>query len=85
MNKIWWALFPLLALGLVAALGCGTGSNPVETGGSVASSAPLVPVGIQVGDRIKPFTLRMVDGTTLTSNDLLSRNRPTFLFFFKRG
>lgn len=84
-NKIWWSLFLLPALGLVAALGCGTSSSPAETGSSLAASAPLVSVGIQVGDRIKPFTLRMVDGTTLTSNDLLSRNRPTFLFFFKKG
>ena len=50
-----------------------------------ASSSPGAAAYVQVGDRIKPFTLRMADGTTLTSNDLLSRNRPTFLFFFKRG
>ena len=83
-NKIWWPLV-LLALSLVAALGCGTSSKPAETSSSVVASVPLVSVGIQVGDRIKPFTLRMVDGSTLTSNDLLSRNRPTFLFFFKKG
>ena len=76
---------PILALALTLALGCGTSSAPAETGNSVVASAPPVAVGIQVGDRITPFTLRLVDGTTLTSGDLLSRNRPTFLFFFKKG
>ena len=57
----------------------------MKTGSSVVASAPSVSVGNQVGDRITPFTLRLVDGSTLTSGDLLSRNRPTLLFFFKKG
>ena len=84
-NNIWWSLFLLPALGLVAALGCSTSTGQAETDSNVVASAPLASVGIQVGDRITPFTLRMIDGSTLTSNDLLSRNRPTFLFFFKKG
>ena len=84
-NSFWWILFALAAVGLAAGLGCGTSSAPAETGSSVVASAPSVSVGSQVGDRITPFTLRLVDGSTLTSGDLLSRNRPTLLFFFKKG
>ena len=81
----WWLVLLPLALWLVAALGCGASSAPSETVKEVVVSAPLTSVGIQVGDRITPFTLRMADGSTLTSGDLLSRNRPTLLFFFKKG
>ena len=81
----WWFVFLPLALWLVTALGCGASSAPSEIVKEVVVSAPLTSVGSQVGNRITPFTLRMVDGSTLTSGDLLSRNRPTLLFFFKKG
>ena len=81
----WWFVFLPLALWLVTALGCGTSSAPSVAVKEVVVSAPLTSVGIQVGDRITPFTLRLVDGSTLTSGDILSQNRPTFLFFFKKG
>ena len=82
---VWWFVFLPLALWLLFTLGCGTSSAPSVAVQEVVVSAPLTSVGSQVGDRITPFTLRMVDGSTLTSGDLLSRNRPTFLFFFKKG
>ena len=85
VRKSLWFSLPILAMALTLALGCGASSAPAETGSSVVAPAPPVSVGNQVGDRITPFTLRLVDGTTLTSGDLLSRNRPTLLFFFKRG
>ncbi len=44
----------------------------------------LPPVGNQVGDSIIPFTLRLSDGSTVTSGDLLNENRPTLIFFFKK-
>ena len=85
VRKSLWFSLPILAMALTLVLGCGASSSPAETAGNVLPPSPPVSVGIQVGDRITPFTLRLVDGTTLTSGDLLSRNRPTFLFFFKRG
>ena len=84
-NRFWWILFALVAVGLAAGLGCGASSAPSEAANESVAAAPLTSVGIRVGDRITPFTLRLVDGSTLTSSDLLSRNRPTFLFFFKKG
>ncbi len=85
MRNLSGFLAPLLFFGLLFTLGCGTGSAPSATAKEVVVSAPLTSVGIQVGDRITPFTLRMVDGSNLTSGDLLRRNRPTLLFFFKKG
>jgi len=85
VRKSLWFSLPVLIMGLTLVLGCGTSSAPLEAVNESKAAAPLTSVGIQVGDRITPFTLRLVDGTTLTSGDLLSRNRPTFLFFFKKG
>ena len=39
-------------------------------------------VGSEVGDRIPPFTLGLVDGVTVSSEQLMDDGRPTFLFFF---
>jgi hypothetical protein len=49
---------------------------------SVSAMAALPPMGTQVGNRLQPFTLRLVDGSTVTSTDLVN-HRPTFLLFFK--
>ncbi len=74
-----WMRFPFLAvvLALVWTLGVGGSREPAQ------SSQALPSVGNQVGERIPPFTLRLVDGSTVTSADLLSQNRPTFLLFYK--
>ena len=80
-----WVLFPVLAVALVLALGCSAGSQPAAGNppqGGIASSPS---VGHRVGDRILPFTVRLADGRTVRSDDLLSEAKPTFLFFFKPG
>ncbi len=74
-SKTLWALTASLALVLVFALGCGASDEPVQ------STAPAT--GNQVGDQIHPFTLRLADGSIVTSADILERNRPTFLMFHK--
>ena len=74
---------PFLALGF--ALGCATGSQPVSSAPAAPASVSTVSMGNQTGDLIRPFTLRLADGSTITSGDLLSQNRPTLLFFFKKG
>ena len=45
-------------------------------------SAPPPVVGSNTGNRIPDFTLQLRNGTTITSNILLSENQPTFLYFF---
>ena len=77
--KVRWALLPLLTLALALALGCGRSSAPQAASGSLPS------VGSQVGDLILPFTVRLLDGSTVRSDELLSQGQPTFIFFFKPG
>ncbi len=81
--RLFLFLPALLILALV--MGCGTSSEPAQSGIPAPVSGSAVSLGSHVGDRIKPFALRLVDGSTVTSNDLLDQNRPTFLFFFKKG
>ena len=81
--RVVWFGLPLVAL--VFALGCGTSSEPTVAPPPALAVDSLAPVGNQVGDRITPFTLRMSDGSTVKSADLLNENRPTLIFFFKRG
>ena len=85
MRRIIGLLFPFFVLCLLFTLGCGNNSASSGAAKEVVAAAPLTSVGVQVGDRITAFTLRMADGSTLTSGDQLSRNRPTLLFFFKKG
>jgi peroxiredoxin len=40
-------------------------------------------VGNDVGQRIPDFAIALVDGSTVTSEELLARRQPTFLFFFE--
>jgi len=44
-------------------------------------AAPPPPIGTKVGNRIPDFELELLDGTILTSADLLQRKQPAFLFF----
>ena len=75
----------LFLAAVVFILGCGTSSQPAAAPPPVLAVDSLAQVGNQVGDRITPFTLRLEDGTTVTSSELLDENRPTLIFFFKRG
>ena len=78
-----WVL-PLLVT-MAFALGCASASEPAAAGPPALAADSLSPVGNQVGERITPFTLRLSDGSTVQSADLLNEDRPTFIFFFKRG
>lgn len=81
-TKIMWAVPALLALALAFALGCGASSNPAPSMASISAMEALPPIGNQVGNRIHPFTLRLLDGSLVTSADLAG-HRPAFLLFFK--
>ena len=75
----------LLLVAVVLVLGCGTSNEPAAALPPALAADSLSPVGNQVGDRITPFTLRLGDGSIVTSSDLLDENQPTLIFFFKRG
>lgn len=75
----------LLLVAMASALGCASSNEPAIAPPPALAADSLSPVGNQVGDRITPFTLRLSDGSTVTSADLLNENRPTLIFFFKKG
>ena len=75
----------LLLAAVVFVLGCGTSNETAAALPPALAADSLSPVGNQVGDRITPFTLRLEDGSNITSSELLDENRPTLIFFFKRG
>ena len=47
-----------------------------------ARSSSTAKVGRLVGDRVPSFTMRVVDGSRVTSTSLLSGDKPVFLYFF---
>ena len=55
---------------------------PSETAGVEPVPASYV-VGNDVGERIPDFAITLVDGSTVTSGELLAQEQPTFLFFFE--
>lgn len=84
----------LAAALIVAALGCGAFSLPslskaTPTPEWQRSTAEIhdIPVtgeniGVEVGKHVPPFALGLVDGSIVTSADLLDASQPTFLFFW---
>ena len=47
-----------------------------------ASSSSVLEVGSNVGNQVPEFDLRLVDGTTVNSANLVSTKKPAFYFFF---
>ena len=82
-SKSWWVLPALLSLVLVFALGCSASSQPAQSSALASGSQPSAQMGNQVGNQVIPFTLRLADGSLVTSAELASQNRPTFMLFFK--
>ena len=49
-----------------------------------AKSIPVsTTIGSNVGERIPDFAITLIDGSIVTSADLLAERQPTFLFFFE--
>ncbi len=66
----------VLLLGMVGpAIACAPAQVPVGQG-------DVLRVGTAVGDRAPDFTLRLVEGTEVSSAELRRERRPAFLFFF---
>jgi hypothetical protein len=55
---------------------------PPESADAEAVRVPIN-IGSNVGDRIPDFAIKLVDGSTVTSAELLAQRQPTFLFFFE--
>ena len=57
---------------------------PSEVATVGAKSIPVsTTIGNNVGERIPDFSITLIDGSTVTSSDLLAERQPTFLFFFE--
>ena len=41
-----------------------------------------LPTGNQEGNQVPEFTLELADGSSITSSDLVSQGKPTYLFFW---
>ena len=60
------------------------GVAPSELAVLGAESVPVSnTTGNNVGERIPDFAITLIDGSTITSEDLLTERQPTFLFFFE--
>ena len=82
-RKIPWAV--VVPLVLAVTLGCGSGAGPVQSDAAASTGGSAVTVGYREGNRIPGFTIRLLDGSTVSSDALLNQSQPTFLFFFKYG
>jgi len=60
-------------------------SPEAESVESVPVPATIGPatIGNNLGQRIPDFAIQLVDGSSVTSADLLAQRQPTFLFFFE--
>ena len=67
-------------LGLVAG-GIFYGSSQSSDQAPLSTNAGL-DVGSDVGDQVPEFDLRLVDGSTVNSAELVSAEKPVFYFFF---
>ena len=81
LSKPFWVL---LLLGLTwLSLGCGTSAEPPVVSNSLPDVSMGNPsVGTRVGNHIPSFTMKLVDGTQVTSAELLQERQPTFLISF---
>lgn len=83
-KKIIFALFLVL---MIFVYGCARGGSPVPSGGGHAPSmqgqavAPAGKIGTNRGDIAPDFTIKTIDGKTLSLSDLTS-DKPTVLYFF---
>ena len=88
------SLLLLLGATLALLLGCGTASNSQNADGPSASRPPetvavadsepkaeTVEVGYEVGLRAPEFGMSLLDGSRVTSLDLVEEGAPVFLYF----
>ena len=56
--------------------------TPIPAPATTPPPTSTAKVGKEVGDRLPDIEFQLTDGSTLTTVDLLARNRPAFLFFY---
>ena len=88
MSKLAKTLLAVALAGITsAALACGgQESQPGAPAAAAESGQPAAPVvvkvGSKVGQRVPEFSMQLGDGSTVTSQELVSTGRPVFLYFF---
>jgi len=77
-------LLVMLLAGLTwLTLACGASAEPVVAPDSLTDVSMGNPsVGTRVGNHIPNFAMKLVDGTQVTSAELLQEGQPTFLISF---
>jgi hypothetical protein len=80
-SKITWAAGAAVAILILAAGGIFY-SNSQGPDKDLLSSPATQEVGIDLGDQIPEFNLRLVNGTTVNSGELATMKKPAFYFFF---
>ncbi len=80
-NKMTWAA-GLVVVILVLAAGGIFYANSQGSEQDLLSSSTAREVGKDFGDQIPEFSLRLVNGTTVSSTELVNTEKPAFYFFF---
>ena len=82
IKRISWVTgFVLILLGVVTG-GIFYAGSQKSSGLAQLSPSTGVEVGSNVGNQVPEFDLRLVDGSTVNSTELVSTNKPAFYFFF---
>lgn len=82
---LWLILIGLFGLALSCGGSAAQISSPDFAGSSDGNSeAKLVSakIGGKVGERIPDISIKLIDGSTIKSSELIASGQPTFLFFF---
>ena len=54
----------------------------VSAGAESKPEKKTIPIGVSVGESVPGFAILLVDGTTVTSQQLALQGKPAFLMFF---
>ncbi len=81
ISKTTWVTGLAVVLLILVVGGIFYGSSKSSEQESAASIAGL-DVGGDVGDQVPGFDMRLVNGSTINSTELVSAEKPVFYFFF---
>ena len=72
-GSAWALLLPLILVSaLVFTLGCGSSNEPAQGSVADSTSGSSVSVGNRVGSRVPSFTISLLDGSRVSSDELLN-------------
>ena len=78
----WVAGLAVVLVGVVAGATFYAGSQSSDQALSSSLASTGLEVGNNAGDYVPEFDLRLVDGSTVNSAELVSTDKPAFYFFF---